>query len=245
MEVTIDRFNDTGEGIGIIDGQVVFVPKTVPGDIVKIKNINNYKNYMRADEFEIVKTSNIREKAKCPYFDFCGGCQIMNINYQEQLNYKKNKVINIFKKFGNIDINPKIMSDKQYSYRNKIIVEVRNGIISLNKYHSHDTVNIDKCLLVSDNINDLIKLISKRLDLTSVKKIMIRESTNNDIMIVFYGNVDIDKTKNILKDKVESGYINDKLIIGNKYIKTKLKEYTYTLSPESFFQVNYNITIKL
>ncbi|MBR3161554.1 MAG: class I SAM-dependent RNA methyltransferase, partial [Bacilli bacterium] len=46
-------------------------------------------------------------------------------------------------------------------------------------------------------------------------------------------------------DKVESGYINDKLIIGNKYIKTKLKEYTYTLSPESFFQVNYNITIKL
>lgn len=245
MEVKINRFNDTGEGIGIIDGQVVFVPKTVPGDIVKIKNIKKYKNYIRGSINSFIEYSDLREKTPCPYFNCCGGCQIMNINYYNQLEYKKNKVINIFKKYGNIDINPIIISDKQYKYRNKITLEVRNGKIGLNKFHSHDIVYIDKCLLVSDNINKIIELINNNLDLTNINKIMIRESTNNDIMLVFYGNLDKDKTKKILKDKVKSCYINDKLIIGNKYIKTKLGKYIYTLSPNSFFQVNYDMTIKL
>ena len=43
MKVKIDRLNDTGEGIGTIDGQVVFIPKTIPGDIVKIKDIKKVR----------------------------------------------------------------------------------------------------------------------------------------------------------------------------------------------------------
>ncbi|MEE3342551.1 MAG: class I SAM-dependent RNA methyltransferase [Bacilli bacterium] len=245
MEVKIERINDTGEGIGFLDRQVVFVPKTIPGDIVMIKDINKYKNYMRASVDNYIEYSKLREEAKCPYFSQCGGCQLMNINYQKQLEYKKNKVINIFKKYGNIDINPEIISDKQYKYRNKIVLEVRNGKIGLNKYHSHDIVYIDKCLLVSDNINKIIDLINNNLDLTGINKIMIRESTSKDIMVVFYGNIDINKVKELLNDKVESCYLNDRLIIGNKYIITKLNNYSYTLSPNSFFQVNYDMTIKL
>ncbi len=245
MKVKIERINDTGEGVGVIDRQVVFVPKTVPGDIVNVCNIKKYKKYMRADVYDFVKKSCERVDVKCPYFEYCGGCQIMNIDYEEQLEYKKNKVMSIFKKYGDIDISPEIIFDMQYKYRNKIILEVRDGIMGLNKYHSHDIVKIDRCLLVSDNINKVIELVSNNLDLIKVNKLMIRESSNHDIMIVFYGSVNKEEVVNILGNIVTSIYINDKLIFGNDNINTSLGIYNYTLSPKSFFQVNNNITIKL
>ena len=245
MEIEIKRLNDTGDGIGFIDGKVVFVPKTVVGDIVLIKDIQDYKKFFRASVEKKVKCGKDRIKEKCSYFDDCGGCQIMNISYDRQLQYKKDKVVNIFKKYGDIGINPEIVFDKQYGYRNKIVLEVDKGKIGFYKYHTHDLLEINKCLLVSDNINRIISLIDKKLDLTGVNRIMVRESTNNDIMIVFYGSIDINKVKEILNGKVESCYVNDKLIMGNKYITIKLENKAYTLSPQSFFQVNYDMTVKL
>ena len=244
MEIKIDRFSDTGEGIGFMDGKVVFVPKAIPGDVIAIKDIKKYKKYMRADIDKIINNSCIRKDARCPYFEYCGGCQIMNISYREQLKYKKNKVINIFKKYGNMDINPEIIYDNQYKYRNKITLEVKNGVMGLNRYHSHDVVKIDKCFIVSDNINELIRIINS-LDLMRVNKIMIRESVNKDLMVVFYGGIDIDEVINVLGNRVESIYIDDKLVYGNKCINTNLDKYRYTLSPKSFFQVNYDMTVKL
>ena len=245
MEVKIERLNDTGEGIGYVNKKIIFVPKVVIGDVVKIDDISEYKKYMRANNYSIVKSSDIRIKSLCPYFNECGGCQLMNMDYQEQINYKRDKVINIFKKYGNIDIHPDIIYDKQFKYRNKIILEVRNGKIGLFKYHSHDIVKIDKCFLMSDNINKIIKIINDNVNLLGVNKIMIRESTTKDIMVVFYGKIDKDRVKNILDGEVRSIYVNDKLISGDKYIKTRLGKYFYLVSPESFFQVNYDMTVKL
>ena len=245
MEVKIERLNDTGEGIGYVNNKIIFVPKVVIGDTVDIDDISEYKKYMRANNYSIVKNSDIRIKSLCPYFNECGGCQLMNMDYQEQINYKRDKVINIFKKYGNIDIHPDIIYDKQFKYRNKIILEVRNGKIGLFKYHSHDIVKIDKCFLMSDNINKIIKIINDNVNLLGVNKIMIRESTTKDIMVVFYGKIDKDRVKNILDGEVRAIYVNDKLISGDKYIKTRLGKYFYLVSPESFFQVNYDMTVKL
>ena len=245
MEVKIERLNDTGEGIGYIDNKIIFVPKAVVGDVVEIDDISEYKKYMRANNYSIVKSSDTRIKPFCPYFNECGGCQLMNIDYQDQVNYKRDKVINIFKKYGSISINPDIIYDKQFKYRNKIILEVRNGKIGLFKYHSHDILEIDKCLLVSDSINEVIGIINNNVNLSRVNKIMIRESITKDIMVVFYGKVDKDKVKNILDGKVSVIYVNDKCYSGDKYIKTRLGKYHYLVSPESFFQVNYDMTVKL
>ena len=100
MELKIERLSDNGDGIGFIDGKVVFVPKTVPGDVILIKDIKDYKKYYRGSLDTIVGKSDIRCDIKCPYYDICGGCQIMGISYEKQLEYKKNKVVNIFKKYA-------------------------------------------------------------------------------------------------------------------------------------------------
>ena len=237
MKVEIIRINDNGDGIGYIDGKVIFVPKTIPGDIVLIKDKIDYKNYSYSTKWEVINSKSC--DIKCPYYNLCGGCQIMGLNYDKQLEYKKNKVINIFKKYNKMDINPMIYGSNQYNYRNKIILHVKEGKLGLVTYRSHDIVKIDKCLLVSDNINNIIMVINNNIDLLNVNKVMIRESTNKDIMVVFYGSVDKDIVIKYLSNLVKSIYVNDNLIWGRDAIISKLGNYKYEISPKSFFQVNY------
>ena len=66
MKVLIERINDTGEGIGKINDKIVFVNKTVPGDIVEINNISTHKKYCKASISKIVKKSPDRIEALCP-----------------------------------------------------------------------------------------------------------------------------------------------------------------------------------
>ena len=243
MRVLIDRFNDTGEGIGKINNEIVFVEKTVPGDVVEVENIIKHKNYLEASPAKIIKNSSKRIPAPCPYYEKCGGCQIMNLNYPEQLAYKKEKVINIFKKYGDITVNPNIVFDKEWHYRNKITLQAENNKIGLFKSKSNEIVEIDECLLISNSMNELIKFIKENIKLAGINQIMLREA-NNQHMVVFKGNIDNTEALK-LKNKVDSIYINNNHIYGTKEITTTLEKYTFKISKDSFFQVNHNQTIKL
>ena len=93
-EILIEDINHTGEGIARIDGKVYFIQSAIPGDVVTIDNIIDYKNYAKASIKKIIKQSPDRIPSPCPYYKECGGCQLMEINYQKQLEYKKSKVKN-------------------------------------------------------------------------------------------------------------------------------------------------------
>lgn len=244
MNVRIERLNDTGDGVGNYSGKIIFVPKTVFGDLVDVYDYLEYKKYMIATKYDIIEYSSDRIDLKCPYFDMCGGCQIMNLSYDKQIIYKKNKVVLMFKKYANIDINPEIIGTSQFNYRNKIILEVKDGKLGLYKYHSHDIICINECLLAISSINMIIKLINDNCNLFLVNRIMIRTSFDNSIMVSFYGNIkygDLD----FLKDRVNSIYINDELVYGKDRIITRLGKYMFEISNNSFFQVNYEQMIRL
>ena len=243
MELEIISINHNGEGIGKINNKVIFVPKTIPGDIVTIKNISDYKNYSKAEVDEYIKRENNTINSPCKYYKECGGCQIMEIPYDEQLKYKQEKLKNIFKKYSNISIDPDIEGCNQYNYRNKITLQVQNNKIGLFKHSTNEIVPIDKCLLVNENINDIINIIKEKIDLTNIEKITIK-TNDKENMIIIYG-----KTNNLditpLKQDNNSIYINDLLLYGKENITINLNKYKFNISSESFFQVNNEMTIKL
>ena len=243
MRVLIDRLNDTGEGIGKINNKIVFIEKTVPGDVVEVENIIKHKSYLEASPSKIIKNSSKRISAPCPYYEKCGGCQIMNLNYQEQLAYKKEKVINIFKKYGDITVNPNIVFDKEWHYRNKITLQVKQDKLGLFTSKSNEIVEIEECLLISNSMNKIIEFIKENIKLDGINQIILREADNQH-MVVFKGNI-VDKEALKLKSKVDSIYINNNHIYGTKKITTTLEKYKFNISKDSFFQVNHNQTIKL
>ena len=247
MEVVIEKMNHQAMGIAKINGKVVFIPKVIVGDIVDIDIIKEYKNYNIGRVNKIIKKGSKRVDVLCPYYDICGGCSISAYTYQDELEYKVNNVIDIFKR-NEIDIKPNIIkSDNRYGYRNKITLQVSNGIIGLYEEDSNKIVDVDKCLLVSDKLNEIIDIIKRNINVNKCNKIVIRD-TYYGIMIIFYGSVNNEEVIKYLGKKVVSIYTYDnkyKCIYGEKYLYEMIGEYKYRISPDSFFQVNSRTVNKL
>lgn len=247
MEVVIEKMNHQAMGIAKINGKVVFIPKVIVGDIVDIDIIKEYKNYSIGRVNKIIKNGSKRVDVLCPYYDICGGCSISAYTYHDELEYKVNNVIDIFKR-NEIDIKPNIIkSDNRYGYRNKITLQVSNGIIGLYEEDSNKIVDVDKCLLVSDKLNEIIDIIKKNINVNKCNKIVIRD-TYYGIMIIFYGSVNSEEVIKYLDKKVVSIYTYDnkyKCIYGEKYLYEMIGEYKYRVSPDSFFQVNSRTVNKL
>ena len=247
MEVVIEKMNHQAMGIAKINGKVVFIPKVIVGDIVDIDIVKEYKNYNIGRVNKIIKKGFKRVDVLCPYYDICGGCSISAYTYEDELEYKVNNVIDIFKR-NEIDIKPNIIkSDNRYGYRNKITLQVSNGIIGLYEEDSNKIVDVDKCLLVSDKLNEIIDIIKKNINVNKCNKIVIRD-TYYGIMIIFYGSVNNEEVIKYLGKKVVSIYTYDnkyKCIYGEKYLYEMIGEYKYRISPDSFFQVNSRTVNKL
>ena len=247
MEVVIEKMNHQAMGIAKINGKVVFIPKVIVGDIVDIDIVKEYKNYNIGRVNKIIKNGSKRVDVLCPYYDICGGCSISAYTYQDELEYKVNNVIDIFKR-NEIDIKPNIIkSDNRYGYRNKITLQVSNGIIGLYEEDSNTIVDVDKCLLVSDKLNEIIDIIKRNINVNKCNKIVIRD-TYYGIMIIFYGSVNNEEVIKYLGNKVVSIYTYDnkyKCIYGEKYLYEMIGEYKYRISPDSFFQVNSRTVNKL
>ena len=247
MEVVVEKMNHQAMGIAKINGKVVFIPKVIVGDIVDIDIVKEYKNYSIGKVNKIIKKSAKRVNVLCPYYDVCGGCSISAYTYHDELEYKVNNVIDIFKR-NELDIKPNIIkSDNRYGYRNKITLQVSNGIIGLYEEDSNKIVDVDKCLLVSDKLNEIIDIIKKNINVNKCNKIVIRD-TYYGIMIIFYGSVNNEEVIKYLGNKVVSIYTYDnkyKCIYGEKYLYEMIGEYKYRISPDSFFQVNSRTVNKL
>lgn len=245
--IEINSLDHEGRGIGKLNNKIVFIENALPGEIVDIKIINEKKNYIEANVSSYIKKSNIRIKPQCPFYEVCGGCDIMHISYLDQLKFKEDKIKNIINKYLNNDIkiNKIVKSDDELFYRNKTTFQIKEGI-GLYKKNSYEIIPIDKCIITNRKINDAIEYLNK-LDLKYISKIICK-TNDNELMIIIETNnknLNIEPIKPIADSiylKIKNEYI---LVYGNKNIYYTLGNYKYLVSPDSFFQVNNNTCLKL
>ena len=97
--VIIEKQDHFGSGIAKIDNFLVFIEEGLKGDEVVIKITDVKKKYAKASIKKIITPSKERIKPICPYYDLCGGCQIMHQDYTNQLKFKEMKVRELFSRF--------------------------------------------------------------------------------------------------------------------------------------------------
>ncbi|MBR3898303.1 MAG: 23S rRNA (uracil(1939)-C(5))-methyltransferase RlmD [Bacilli bacterium] len=240
MEIKIkcDFLDHFGRGMGRYNNKIVFVSNLLPSEEAIIKITLDKKKYMEGEVISYLKKSSSRVCPKCSY-SLCGCC-LNNMNYEDSLEYKKNKVQNILKRFGGIDMLSLdiISSDNEYGYRNKITLKVKEGKLGYFKNGTNEIIEIDRCLITSDRINSIIKILKKE-DLSKVSEIVIKDM--DEVMIIIDGTMDY----NNLKEVADSIYVNNKLVYGKENVLSTLGDYKFYVSPKSFFQVNKNVTLKM
>ena len=230
--------DNQARGITYHNDKIVFVNNALPKEDVEISIILDKKRYSVAGVTKYNKISVNRIKPKCKYYGICGGCHLEHISYQDELEYKKDYLNDIFKVLG-IKID-KIISSNDYGYRNKITFKVDNNKIGYNKLNSNEIISIDKCLIANNLINEKIKYLGL-IDKNKVNEVIIK-SFDNKVMLVLNGENNIDISK--LINHFDTIYINDKLVCGDKIITT-INNTKYYIAPNSFFQVNNSIAEKM
>jgi len=243
IEVSIEKLDHYGRGVTRIDGIPVFVDGALPDEKVKIEIINEKKKFCEAKTVEIMKESSFRCVPNCPYYQECGGCNVMHINYPQQLVFKENKVKEVLKKFTGFENIKSIIGTNNFNYRNKVTLKV-NKLIGYYKNKSYEIVPIDNCLIANNKINCIIKQLRK-INLNNINEIVIRV-TNNESMVVLYSKDNIDIDTNLI-DVETIVSITDKtnILKGKGYIEENIKGIKFIISATSFFQVNTDGMINL
>ena len=173
MKVKIEKLDYYGRGITHIDGKVCFVPNTLEDEEVEIEIVEDKKKYMIGKVTNYIKTSEKRISSKCKYYDICGGCNLAHISFEDENKFKVKIVNELFEHSCKYKVNIKdINYDGEFNYRNKIVLHSDGKRLGLYNDNSHDLVEIDKCLLVSDKINNCI------FDLDKTKDQIIRVSND-------------------------------------------------------------------
>lgn len=236
--VKCERLDHFGRGIGYVLGKIIFVSNLLPKEEALVKIILDKKKYMVGEVVQLVEKSNYRIEPKCPY-ENCG-CALKSLDYLKTLEFKKDKVIDILKRYGEIEgVVKEIVSSRNiYAYRNKITLKVKDGKIGYFKNGTNDLIEINRCEIASCKSNEIIDIL-KRNDLSNVREIVIKDF--GEVMLIIKGDMNIEE----LKPLVSSIYINDRLVYGKENIIATLDKFKFYVSKDSFFQVNMDVALKL
>lgn len=101
--VTIEDMGEDGAGIGKTDGYTWFIKDALIGDVIQASVMKMKKNYGFARLVKILEPAPGRVEPQCPVARACGGCQLQELDYREQLRFKERKVYNHLKRIGGMD----------------------------------------------------------------------------------------------------------------------------------------------
>lgn len=154
----------THDGLGVckIDNFSIFVKYLLPGEEAKIKITKLSKSYGFGEIVELVKKSNNRIEPICKHYYECGGCDLLHMKYEYQLEFKKKMAEESFKRLGNLDLEvSKIYGmDNPLYYRNKVQVffgSTDKVISGFYQSKTHQVFSMEECFIQTDVASNIVK----------------------------------------------------------------------------------------
>jgi len=205
-----------GKGVVKLSYGVVFVDGLFPGEEADIEIL-----YKRAGSYfgrvaRLINKSPDRIQPRCGVCTACGGCQFQQLSYKAQLEYKRNKVKDAFRRHLKDEVNVKdtIGMDDPYNYRNKIQIPIGrdpHGKIVSGFYRSgtHKIIAIDECHIEDKRASKIVSAVKKLMSAFHydpynedtgyglIRHLLIKTSYHYDeIMLTIVTTVDEFKGKN-------------------------------------------------
>jgi len=160
-----------GRGMGRVDGKVIFVPYTAPGDRARVEVVRHKKDYAEATLKSLEQASLLRAEPFCNAFGRCGGCHYQHITYPAQLKLKEESLKDCLYhpvKAGSLDLLPCIPSPADRAYR--IRAQLKKGkaggreVLGFYERKSHILVEATECPLLHPLANGILKSLQRQLE---------------------------------------------------------------------------------
>lgn len=271
IEVSPEKLVYEGYALAKYNGLPVFIDGGCPGDLLKVKIKKSNKNYAKADILEVVTPSSHRTKPFCPIHNVCGGCGWQYIDYDFQLEQKRNIVEETIKKITGetIEIKPVIPSPQTREFRCKLQYPCTQTKVSKRilagyyKKGTHEIINVKYCPIQPKIVGKILEYIRKKaleLEISAynekkhkgeLRHIIFRYSkTENTCLIIFVVNNEklSDKLKKLAKEVMSEFAHVIGCCVNYNSEKTNLimTENTRTIQGENhYFEKFGNITYRI
>lgn len=147
-EVAIDSVAAGGDGVGRTEGRVVFVPRSAPGDLARVR-LHDKGRFARGEIVELLRAADSRVEPPCPHYttDRCGGCQLQHLAYDAQLAAKGRIIVEALARIGKrtVTLGEVRAGARSWRYRRKLTLAMRwrrdtGWIAGLHPYDDPDAV---------------------------------------------------------------------------------------------------------
>ncbi|MGA1794371.1 MAG: 23S rRNA (uracil(1939)-C(5))-methyltransferase RlmD [bacterium] len=262
-DITIESLSFGGMGLGRVNGQVVFVSHTAPGDRVRTRIVAQETDYLVGTLEEIIEPSPLRVEPPCPHFGVCGGCHWQHLDYQGQLRQKEFLLQEAFTRIGHLDassVKPCIPSPSPFHYRHRMQFNInhkeRKPHIGLYMRKTHNLVDIRECVIAHHAINTILDKAWEWVNGTDDKHlhgldVTVDMAGETALVVLRYIKGSLEEKQGDflalqrLCPQIKGGLIRIETYkkplagaVGEQNIELVYENMTFTIGPETFIQVN-------
>ncbi len=170
MKLTIEKVIYGGQGLARIPADVdaragmsVFVPFTLPGEVVEVEIKQQQRGYCVGEAVEIEQASEFRVAPPCPWFGTCGGCQLQHSSYPYQVELKREMLVESLTRAGVFNLPPiSVLFGKPLGYRNRVRLQVQaqpKFSLGYRQAKSHRMTAIDSCPIAAPLLEQCIRTL--------------------------------------------------------------------------------------
>jgi 23S rRNA (uracil1939-C5)-methyltransferase len=247
----IEKLVSGGHGLCRLDGRVVLVPYSAPGDEVLLEVAPTRRGVGWGSIRRILAPSPSRVSPFCPQYTQCGGCQLQHISYPDQLEHKRLIVEDALRRLAGLkdaDVDSCIGSPAPVAYRNRVRFHCHRGKIGFHKSRSRTIVPLEHCPLLSGNINTCLKQISSVISgrhVEGLSEIQMTEGTDSRVVLMLEMDSASDAgfTGDLQENVAVSGaavriHHRRNLLWGEDRSAISVEGRTFRIGQGSFFQAN-------
>jgi 23S rRNA (uracil1939-C5)-methyltransferase len=154
VEVTVERAVYRGQGLARHHGQVVFVPRGLPGDRLRVRIASVSAGYVKAEIEEVLSAGPGRVDSRCAHFAECGGCAYQHMDPGAQAALKEAVLSDALRRAGipwdkPIAVRPS--PPEGWRTRASLHVDHSAAVLRLGFHRegSHQVVDVERCLQLS------------------------------------------------------------------------------------------------
>ena len=162
LEVRVEKLVAGGEGLARWGGIPIFIPRSAPGDRLRVQLVDRRPDYGRAEIVEILESGPGRREAPCPHFGQCGGCDLQHIEDTVQSKLKAAAIEETLVRLGRVPTDTPIrtIEGPMWGYRQR--AQLHTGLVEDEVYagfharRGHDLVAVSSCPVLVPELEDLL-----------------------------------------------------------------------------------------